>query len=90
MLTNDRHRITKGPNSPQEVYRALQTGNKIRFEFDGKIVALGRLWGLRCNDSGRENWSVELEFGRQKFDGAMWFRRGRCDGWVQPRIYRQD
>ena len=84
MLTHSEHRITKGP-SKAELLAAFANGSKVRFDLDGNVVAFATIWGMRCNDSGRENWTLELKFGRRHFYGRYWIRRGRGDGRVYPR-----
>ncbi len=83
MITNSKHDITECP-SVNELFLALQSGSRLKFELDGKIVAFATVWGIDCLDSSRENLALKMRFGRHHFVGRIFTKSGKLQGSVTP------
>ncbi len=90
-LKEGRVKITNGPDRmalSTAVFEGLQT----EFTLEGHRTGIAvYLWGTRCNDSGRRNWTywgktIDGEF---NITGSYWMRDGKREGYMElsPKLF---
>ncbi len=84
-LEKGRVGLTNGPDR-MALATAVFEGVPTEFTLEGHRTGIAvRLWGVRCNDTGRRNWMFWGKTIDGEFDitGSYWMRDGKRGGYME-------